>query len=106
MTRQELYQKLKHFDWYYDYSDDGEVWRRGRARQQELEAELRSLGCTFAWWDIFRSISGFILENAVEVMSGEFRFPKWLYDSRFASLRRTDLITQAQHDEIQAWFNA
>ena len=30
--------KLEYHDWYYEYSDDGEVWRKGQAARQQLKA--------------------------------------------------------------------
>jgi hypothetical protein len=36
MTTEEYQAKLKAHDWYYDYSDDHSVWRRGKAERQEL----------------------------------------------------------------------
>lgn len=38
---------LKHHDWYYDYSDDGGVWRRGMAendRIRRMRAQLIEQG--------------------------------------------------------------
>lgn len=35
----EFIQELQCHDWYYEYSDDGSVWRRGRAQRQALEAK-------------------------------------------------------------------
>jgi hypothetical protein len=32
-----LENRLKNFDWYYEYSDDGRVWRAGVAAEQEIE---------------------------------------------------------------------
>lgn len=28
--------RLAGFDWWYDYSDDGNVWRRGQAQKQQI----------------------------------------------------------------------
>jgi hypothetical protein len=33
---EEYKNRLKHHDWYYDYSDDGSVWRRGSAERSAL----------------------------------------------------------------------
>jgi hypothetical protein len=33
---------LKHHDWYYSYSDDGGVWRRGDAAQKSIEAKAKT----------------------------------------------------------------
>lgn len=33
---QKYWDDLKHHDWYFDYSDDGRVWRRGADRHAAL----------------------------------------------------------------------
>jgi hypothetical protein len=30
--------ELKRHDWYYDYSDDGGVWRRGKAHRTQIDS--------------------------------------------------------------------
>jgi hypothetical protein len=42
-TLQALEQKLKAHDWYYDYSDDGSVYRRGRDQSDEIHKLSRQL---------------------------------------------------------------
>lgn len=37
MSPQEFYDRCAQHDWYYDYSDDGSVWRAGRADRSEIE---------------------------------------------------------------------
>ena len=39
MTRDEFFEALKTFDWYYEMSDSGEVYARGKARMARLTAE-------------------------------------------------------------------
>ena len=39
MTREEFFEALKSFDWYYQMSDSGEVYARGKARMARLTAE-------------------------------------------------------------------
>lgn len=36
MTIQEYWDALKAHDWYYEYSDDGSVWRKGKDRERTL----------------------------------------------------------------------
>ncbi len=31
--------RLKGFDWFYGYSDDGGVWRRGKAGHEQLQSD-------------------------------------------------------------------
>ena len=39
MTREEYYDALKTFDWYYEMSDSYDVYTRGKARLNALKAE-------------------------------------------------------------------
>jgi hypothetical protein len=44
MTLREFYNQLQAHDWYYDFSDSGEVWRAGvkdRKRLEEISKESR-----------------------------------------------------------------
>lgn len=50
---------LKGHDWYHNYSDDGDVWRRGLAHRKQLEAMQRILDPQYVVWneiapDVFR----------------------------------------------------
>jgi hypothetical protein len=105
MTRAQLLNDLKRHDWYYMYSDDHGVWKRGSENASRLCERLAELDCPFQWWDINKAISGAILENHVEVNPGEYRDPTWKYDC-IASRKRDDLLTQAEVDKILEWFNA
>ena len=42
----QLYELLDRHDWSYEYSDDGTVWKRGRAQQQQIVDLMRKLS-----WD-------------------------------------------------------
>lgn len=38
VTLKEYYQMLDKHDWYFDWSDDGRVWEKGRANNSRLAA--------------------------------------------------------------------
>jgi len=38
MTLQELWDQLNRHDWYYNFSDDHSVWRRGVSEEDRLKA--------------------------------------------------------------------
>lgn len=42
---------LRDHDWSFEYSDDGAVWRRGRAELLHLRAEQAALDADFAIWN-------------------------------------------------------
>lgn len=35
---------LKRHDWYFDYSDDGRVWREGKRQKDEIDALVKQCG--------------------------------------------------------------
>lgn len=41
---EEFYKELCRFDWWYEYSDDHSVWKRGSDRETELYLKGESLG--------------------------------------------------------------
>lgn len=47
LSIQSFYDDLVHHDWYYEYSDDGRVWRQGRADKERLEAEAKAGGVEY-----------------------------------------------------------
>ena len=38
LVRKELEESLKRHDWYYDYSDDGGVWRAGQRSYERISS--------------------------------------------------------------------
>ena len=47
-------QLLQDLDWYYDYTDDGVVWRRGRAQFEEanklrIKLDQQGIAATAMW---------------------------------------------------------
>jgi hypothetical protein len=65
-TLQALEQKLKAHDWYYDYSDDGSVYRRGRDQSDEinkLSRQLAAAGQEAAVAVLFKKYSPFAAQG-------------------------------------------
>jgi hypothetical protein len=44
MTPQEFWDACEAHDWFYDFSDDGEVARRGRAHEEMLQRQAQISG--------------------------------------------------------------
>ena len=42
MKREDYFEALSTFDWYYEMSDSGEVYARGKARMARLTAEAEA----------------------------------------------------------------
>ena len=99
MNRAQFGLKLKSHDWYYGYSDDHSVWRRGQAASKKLRAEHEDLGCPFDMGMLRMWSHDMIFERfAEEEPDAWYRQPR-RYKS-IAPVKRKDLITQAEHDEI------
>ncbi len=43
MTRDELIAAMKAHDWFYAYSDDGDVYRRGHEHRRLIAKQLRAM---------------------------------------------------------------
>ena len=41
LTTEEFFEKLRLHDWYYNYSDDYEVYKKGQAARGELEVHCK-----------------------------------------------------------------
>lgn len=62
----DLEQKLKAHDWYYDYSDDGSVYRKGRDQSDEihkLSRQLRAAGQQDAVEALIKKYSPFVAQE-------------------------------------------
>ena len=58
MNQEEIYiyeyrTKLASHDWYYQYSDDGSVYRKGRDQYQELVKMQKVLDVDSAIWNAY-----------------------------------------------------
>ena len=102
MNRAEFGLKLKRHDWFYGYSDDHSVWRRGQAASQKLRAEHEKLDCPFDMGLRRKWAHNMILEHfAEEEPDAWYRQPRKY--KCIAPTKRDELITQAKHDEITQW---
>lgn len=50
-TVEEYERKLAHHDWYFDYSDDGDAWRRGRDSLSSLRFAQPKFDPDFEIWN-------------------------------------------------------
>ena len=48
MTLNDLFEKLESHDWFYEYSDDNSVWRRGQEQLNEIRRITARGGPEFA----------------------------------------------------------
>lgn len=93
---------IRFHDWYYDYSDDYGVWRRGRARHQALDSQRKQLECPFSLLELRCWAENGILEDYEEREPGKF-YHKENHPSVIAPSQRSDLIPRARAEEIEKW---
>ena len=97
-----LLESLRNHDWYYMYSDDGRVYRRGMQRTTELRERMQSLECPFTMDELRMTAHKMIVEEFAEEEPG-----KWYRQPRkfksIAPTQREDLITQDEYTKIMEW---
>jgi hypothetical protein len=100
--RSEFAQKIKSHDWYYGYSDDHSVWRRGQAAKRVLLDMHKKLTCPFSMKMLMHWAHSMILEEFTEEKPGQwYRQPRKYKSTAPAS--REDLITREEHEKITHW---
>lgn len=53
----EFTRQVRHHDWYYHYSDDGDVYRRGHEVHERLLAQVSSMGGIYqTYWNYYQSL--------------------------------------------------
>ena len=98
-----LLERLTNHDWYYAYSDDHRVWKRGRQRQQALQLELEEARCPYTMSEIRMTVHKMILEDFVEEQPNRwYRHPRKY--KNVAPAQRSGLIERARASEITEWF--
>lgn len=101
-----LLQTLKRHDWYFGYSDDYSVVKRGRKRHSELRERVESLGCPYTLTQLENAIYDNVLEDFVEdpPESGKwFRNPPKY--KNVAPTKRAELMPRVEHEQIMTWIN-
>ena len=94
--------RIKHHDWYYGYSDDHRVWRRGHDESGALRRMHKDLECPFDMKTLMHWAHKMILEEFAEEEPGAWYRQPRKYKS-IAAVSREELITQAEYDEITQW---
>lgn len=102
MTREEFGKALKQHDWYYNYSDDHRVWKRGQTAQGRLWTAHAELECPYDMSTLCKWAHNMIVEQFAEESPGEWYRQPRKYKS-IAPCDRNDLIAEALHSEITLW---
>ena len=100
--RTEFAKRIKHHDWYYGYSDDHSVWRRGHEELGALRRMHEDLECPFDMKTLMHWAHNMVLEEFAEEEPGDWYRQPRKYKS-VAAVSRKELITQAEYDEITQW---
>jgi len=99
-----LFQRLKNHDWFYGYSDDHRVWRRGRQRQKELARDLEGMNCPYNLAEIRMTVQDMILEDFAEEGDSGYWYRQPRKHKNVAGVLKTSLIERARANEITRWF--
>lgn len=91
---------LQNHDWYYDYSEDPGVWRRGSAELKKLQAQSEALKCPFGLNELRMFVYDMIVENFEE------REPRRYYRKGGRSQVSVSLyeLTQPSKDDVLTTF--
>ena len=93
---------LKNFDWYYAYSDDHSVWKRGRDREGMLRSTLERIGCPYSMSQLRMAVHEMVVEDFAEEEPNEWYRQPRIYKST-APVQRKDLMHRADQVQILAW---
>jgi len=100
-----LLERLRNHDWFYAYSDDHRVWKRGEQRTKELYSELVKRECPYNMGDIRMTVQKMILEDFTEVETN-----RWSRDpekTRYvAPAQRSELIERSRAEEVLRWIDS
>ena len=102
-----LLERLRGFDWYYGYSDDHRVWKRGKKNMASLCADLKALNCPHDISDLRRVAHEQVDDLYQCYEDGGYYKPalktKW---SCVASTKPDDMVTRLKYNEILDWIEA
>ena len=99
-----LMEQLRNHDWYYSYSDDHRVWKRGQANAKRLQALLADFRCPYSMNDLRKAVQEMVFEDFVEEDGYWYRQPRKY--KNVAGTRREDLMYRADQVQILAWIEA
>lgn len=97
-----LYNQLAAHDWYFGYSDDHRVWKRGQAAQNHLRKLLENLECPFRMQDLRMAVQEMVVDLFEEEKPGHWYRKPHTYKN-VAPVKRTDLLLRADQVQILAW---
>lgn len=100
-----LYLQLKNHDWFYGYSDDHRVWKKGQRAQSHLRSLIESLGCPYPMQDLRLAVQEMVVEDFVEETPGHWYRQPHVYKN-VAPVKRSQLLHRADQVQIIAWIES
>jgi len=97
-----LYNQLKWHDWYYGYSDDHRVWKKGQLSQNHLVKLLESLNCPYPINDLRMAVQDMVVDLFVEEKAGRWYRKPHTYKN-VAPVKRSQLLLRANQVQVLAW---
>ncbi len=99
-----LLERLKNHDWFYAYSDDHRVWKKGREKEKLLQEDMKNRECPYPLGDVRMTVQNMILEDFVEEEPDRwYRHPRKY--KNVAPTQRHGLIERVRAEEILAWIS-
>ena len=100
-----LYLQLKGHDWYYGYSDDHRMWKKGQLVQNHLRELVKTLGCPYPLNELRMAVQGMVVEDFEELTPGNW-YPKGNTYKHIAPTKRSGLLHRADQVQVLAWIES
>ena len=100
-----LYLQLKGHDWYYGYSDDHRVWKKGQLVQNHLRELVKTLGCPYPLNELRMAVQEMVVEDFEELTPGNW-YPKGNTYKNIAPTKRSGLLHRADQVQGLAWIES
>jgi hypothetical protein len=105
MTRLEFMKALANHDWYYMFSDDPGVYRRGAASYDQLRSAAKLLDCPWSLNKVRKLVLNMIESRFTQ--SSEDADVYYRKGDRYSiKYSREDLISVEEEKEMLQWFKA
>ena len=100
-----LMKRLKYHDWFFAYSDDHNVWKRGLQAEKNLQKEIKDRGCPYTLGQLRMAVQAMIVEDFKEEEPGcWYRQPR--KHKHVAPAQRKDLMHHADQVQVLAWIES
>lgn len=105
MTRSEFMKALANHDWYYMFSDDPGVYRRGAASYNQLRSAAKLLDCPWTLNTIRKLVLNMIVSRFTQCSEDQNVYYRTgaQYPIKY---ERDDLISVEEEEEMLRWFKA